>query len=224
MLPLIYYYSRLRMFSRSWSGSGHSGPLLLVLICFCSASPGCERKQEAISPPPAPPRAPASKKLDVCSLLKADEVSDLQGSPIKQVKSSAFSNGQFLVSQCYYETSDPSQSVNLALTVKDPNSKTGLSPREFWERKFAPQAAGEAEEKPKDEGEAEEERHPPSKIAGVGDDAYWMGRDALYVLRGDAYLRLSIGGPDSTETKIEKARKLIAPALVRLSASNQPAK
>ncbi len=72
-----------------------------------------------------------------------------------------------------------------------------------------------AEEK----GEKEEKRVPPKKIEGLGDDAYWVGTrvgGTLYVLKKGAFIRLSLGGPDSQEMKIEKSKKLAEKALGRL--------
>ena len=46
-------------------------------------------------------------------------------------------------------------------------------------------------------------------------EAFWTA-GSLYVLRKDAFLRLSIGGSDSEETKLEHAKALAAIALKRL--------
>ncbi|CAN5560530.1 hypothetical protein BH18VER2_BH18VER2_06230 [soil metagenome] len=167
----------------------------------------------------------AVQKLDVCSLLKAEEVAAVQGSPVRQTKSSTLADGKFLIRQCFYETVDFNQSVNLTLTVPDPNASTQLSPAAFWKEKFAPyqtgavaREAGEKSREPRGEEEGER-RDPPKKIEGIGDEAFWMGPDALYVLRGDVYLRVSLGGADSAETKIKKAITLMKPAVARLSSS-----
>jgi hypothetical protein len=69
-------------------------------------------------------------------------------------------------------------------------------------------------------GDADEERgRPPKKIEGVGDDAFWSANrmgGALYVLKDNVFIRISIGGPEPEESKIEKTKALAAKALSRL--------
>jgi hypothetical protein len=53
----------------------------------------------------------------------------------------------------------------------------------------------------------------------VGEKAFWSGNrfgGALYVLKGDVFIRISVGGPDKEETKIEKSKRLAEKALGRL--------
>jgi hypothetical protein len=83
--------------------------------------------------------------------------------------------------------------------------------------------AGEAQREDRDQksekGEEEEKKNPPKKVDGVGDEAYWSGNrfgGALYVLKRNVILRISIGGPDDQETKIEKSKRLAEKALGRL--------
>ena len=74
----------------------------------------------------------------------------------------------------------------------------------------AKKSGGEREGQGEKEEEGEEDS-PPRKIAGVGDEAYWVGPaivGALWVRKGDSYFRLSVGGPDREEVKIEKLTKL----------------
>ncbi len=197
----------------------------LLLACLFLFLSGCEKPM-----PVPPPQADnvdqaALQKLDVCSLLNADEVAAIQSSPVKQAKGSSSGDGRFLTRQCFYETTDFNSSVNLALTSRDPSSPTQLSPGAFWKEKFAPYRSGAPAEETtgrarEDSGDAEGERHdPPKKIEGVGDEAFWMGPDALYVLHRDVYLRLSVGGSDSAEIKIKKATELMKSALGRLAAA-----
>jgi hypothetical protein len=65
----------------------------------------------------------------------------------------------------------------------------------------------------------EREKAPPRPIEGLGQEAFWVSNRAsgvLYVLRGHAYLRLSVGGPDTEEAKLKKAIALARKALPRL--------
>jgi len=57
------------------------------------------------------------------------------------------------------------------------------------------------------------------RIDGLGDDARWSGNGvggALYVLKNDAILRISLGGKDNEQTRIEKSKALAQKALGRL--------
>jgi hypothetical protein len=55
---------------------------------------------------------------------------------------------------------------------------------------------------------------PPRRIADLGDEAFWTS--TLYVLKGDQYFRLSVGGADDEETKIRKSSDLARLVLQRL--------
>ena len=152
------------------------------------------------------------------------------GSPIKDTKSSGHSDGTFRISQCFYTAAEFSKSVSLAVTQADPNSKARRSPKDFWEEIFG-RYEGEAKEHEGDKekkeslreqrrGEGEEkEGIPPKKINGIGDDAFWTSNrfgGALYVLKKDTFIRISVGGPDKEEAKIDKSKALAQKALDRL--------
>ena len=116
--------------------------------------------------------------------------------------------------------------VSLVVLQPSPRSSTGTEAREYWEetlRRFTEESAGEArheqDEKRGGETREEEKTIPPKKIAAVGDEAYWSGSrfgGALYVLKRNIIIRISVGGPDNEETKIEKSKKLAEKALGRL--------
>ena len=77
---------------------------------------------------------------------------------------------------------------------------------------------GEKDQK-KARNDEEEKAAPPQKIDGLGDEAFWTGNrvgGALYVLKKDIFIRISIGGPDNEETKINKSKALAQKALERL--------
>jgi hypothetical protein len=94
-----------------------------------------------------------------------------------------------------------------------------------------PAAAGEREREPsRREDDAEEakerggeESEPeakPEPIAGLGDEAFWLGTatfGVLYVLDHEAILRVSVGGPGDREAKLAQSRALAAKALARLA-------
>ncbi len=148
---------------------------------------------------------------------------------IRETKGNATTHGKTRLAQCFYTAADYAKSVNLAVTQSLPGAaEASEGAREAWNKDFGryrgDEAATEAEppgDRPqtKRPDEVEDERaRPPQKIAGVGEEAFWMGRDALYVLQGDVFIRISIGGPDPIAEKIEKAKALALKALPRLRA------
>jgi hypothetical protein len=159
---------------------------------------------------------------DACSLVSKEEVESVQEAPVNETKSSERSDGFFQVSQCFYAAAEFSKSVSLALIQKDPNQRDKRSPKDFWKEKFGPYNANEKERDGKAEtktGREKEEGTPPKKISSLGDDAYWVSNrfgGILYVLKGDAFISISLGGTDNEETKIKKSQTLVQKALQRL--------
>jgi hypothetical protein len=57
------------------------------------------------------------------------------------------------------------------------------------------------------------------RVRGVGDEAFWEGNKvagSLYVRKGDAVLRVSVGGPGTEAEKLAKSKRLALKALRRL--------
>jgi hypothetical protein len=162
-------------------------------------------------------------RREACNLLSKEEVQSVQDAPLNETKSSEQADGVFLVSQCFYPAAEFSKSVNLALVQKDPNQRDKRSPRDFWKEKFGQYDVGDKEREEKAKTKAGEEREkettPPKKIAGLGDDAYWVGNrfgGILYVLKGDAFISIGLGGTDEEETKLKKSKMIAQKALQRL--------
>ncbi len=77
--------------------------------------------------------------------------------------------------------------------------------------------AGKAPKKA--EIEREEELRKPRPIDGLGEEAYWVGNSisgALYVLNGNSFLRISVGGVRGESARMEKSKALAHAALKRL--------
>jgi len=174
---------------------------------------------------------PPRQKVDACTLLSKEEVGAIQNTIVTDTKEREGSDGSHLITQCYYATTGPNLSVSVAVTQFDPSNVAGPSPREFWEQTFGrftkeetETEKNEHEEKgaPNTRGggrEEGEEATPPKKMDGVGEEAFWAGNrvgGALYVLTGDVFIRISVGGPDNQEAKIEKSKRLAEKALGRL--------
>ena len=153
---------------------------------------------------------------DACSLVSKEQVGSVEGSPVNDVKSSTRSDDLFRVAQCFYATAESSKSVNLALVHKDPGQQNRRSPKDFWKEKFDPYQ----DEEPKTKsGDEKEQGSAPRKIGGLGDDAYWVSNrfgGVLYVLKGDAFISIGVGGTDDEETKLKKSKVLAQKALQRL--------
>ena len=105
-------------------------------------------------------------------------------------------------------------------------SPGSVSPRAFWQKQFH-SGKPESEEKDKEKSAAgrknakqeEDESTRPRAIKGVGEQAYWVGSPmvgALYVLKGDTFLRISVGGVREESARIEKSIALARFALKRL--------
>src|SRR5579864_4885597 len=157
-------------------------------------------------------------KPDPCALLSSADIQAVQGDAVQDTKPSTQPAGGLVMSQCLFRTASPSKSVSLA--VASPGS---VSPRAFWQKQFH-SGKSEPEEKDKvagrnDANEVEDESTRPRTIKGVGEQAYWIGSHmvgALYVLKGNTFLRISVGGVRSEAARIQKSVVLARLALKRL--------
>jgi hypothetical protein len=158
-------------------------------------------------------------------LLTNKEIESVQGEATKETKLSGQATGGFSLSQCFYTLPTFTNSVSL-LVAQRGEGAGAHDPKEFWRDTFHEDRAGQKnkdrdreKERNKDRGEKEEEGAPPLKVTGVGDEAYWTGSrvgGALYVLKGNSYLRISIGGPADQAAKIKKSKALAQKAMARL--------
>jgi hypothetical protein len=164
--------------------------------------------------------ASAKETVDACKVLSNEEIEAVQGEPIKETKASAQPSGRMLMSQCVFHTATFAKSVNVALATPNPAGNSGLAPRKFWQRQFhfteiKEKETGAAGKEP----EPEEEGTKARPIAGIGEEAYWVGNavaGALYVLQGKVFLRISVGGVREESVRIEKSEALARTAIKRL--------
>ncbi|PYS65257.1 MAG: hypothetical protein DMF76_03155 [Acidobacteria bacterium] len=180
-----------------------------------------------VSPAPSAPapNAPASglkTKVDVCSLLEGADLKNIQGEQPKETQRSDREDAGFIVTQCYYSLPTSSSSVVLNVTTAS-ESAGARDPREFWKETFARKAEKKEPDEKREgrtkEGEGEERAAPPQKIAGLGEDAYWIASrvgGALYVLKKDLFFRISVGGPGDANAKLKKSKALAQRALKRI--------
>ncbi|MCU1264432.1 MAG: hypothetical protein JWM21_750 [Acidobacteria bacterium] len=174
--------------------------------------------------------------VDACALLTSKDLQAVQGEALKETKPSSRADGGFMISQCFYTLPTFTNSISL-LVAQRGESAGARDPKEFWQETFhrSDEADSEKERakekekgKAKDQdndkdkagrGEEEERAVPPQKIADVGDEAFWTGNrvgGALYALKGNTYIRVSIGGPGDQAAKIKKAKALAQIILKRL--------
>jgi hypothetical protein len=108
------------------------------------------------------------------------------------------------ITQCFYQLPTFTKSVSVDV-IRD---------KEFWKEHFA-----EREHEREHEEAREEKAHPPREIHGLGHDALWVGgrmAGSLYVRKGNAVLRVSVGGPGTEEEKITRSKTLAVRALKRM--------
>lgn len=218
--------------------------LLILLLSSCLAIAGCSSSTpppangsqtavDAAQPSSAssPANQPSSSavtetvavkpKVDACALLTSKEIESVQGEAIKETKLTGQSTGGFSVSQCFFTLPNFTNSISLLIAQKGEGSAN--DPKEFWRDTFHEDKVrekGKGHDKKRGEQEEEEEGGvPPQKIPGIGDEAYWTRSrvgGALYVLKGDAYIRVSIGGAANQATKMKRSKILAQKALARL--------
>jgi hypothetical protein len=172
--------------------------LLLACVCLSVAiiSSGCTKPRDA------------TITRDACSLVSKEEVESVQQTPVNDAKGSERSDGTFKISQCVYTAAEFSKSVNLALTQADPNEPAKRSPKDFWKEKFDPY---EDEEPKANRGDKKQQSATSKTITNLGDQAFWVSNrfgGTLYVLKGDAFISVALGGTDDEDIKLKKSKAL----------------
>ena len=195
--------------------------IAVVVMTGCSKS---ENRDAAVAtPPPSPnpkqpgPSSPAATALsraafDACTTLTREEVQAVQGEPFKDSKGSQKTGSGLSISQCYFELPQAVNSIVVTVTQKAEGADA-RDPAKNWQHIF--HRTEPAEKEKGEEGEAKE----PQKVDGIGDEAFWTGSRvgvALYVLKGNSYIRISVGGASGQADKIRKSKALAQNVLGRL--------
>ena len=183
-------------------------------------------------PAAAPTATAAAPPASACSLLTGEELAATQGSELAEANATALVRDGLAVSRCFFRTRDLARSVSLELTRVDAAIPDRDAVRHRWQSMFHGQAEvgerereashreGDAEEAKEHGEEAGEPEGKPEPVAGLGDEAFWLGTGTfgvLYVLEDQAFLRLSVGGPGDREAKLGQSRALAKKALARLA-------
>jgi len=185
------------------------------------------------SPAAAQVATAVKPKVDACALLNSKEIEAVQGEALKETKLSGQAGGGLQISQCFFTLPTFSNSISLLVAQKG-DGADAKDPKDFWRETFQKgvteekdrERERERDKKDRDKdkkaagrGEEEEESTPPQKVSGVGDDAFWVGSrvgGAIYVLKGNAYIRISVGGSGDQASKINKSKTLARKAIARL--------
>jgi hypothetical protein len=193
--------------------------LLMIAAAGCSKSDKPEVSTATPQPKASPSQPSASSQADkegpddgafACTLLTKEETEAVQGEPFKETKSSQKTGSGLTASQCYFELPTTMNSIVLTVTQKAEGADP-RDPKQNWQEIFHREKASEKK--------SEKEGHEPQKIEGLGDEAFWTGTrvgGALYVLKGNSYIRISVGGAADQAEKIEKSKALAQSVLKRL--------
>jgi len=158
----------------------------------------------------ATPAGPATEAgPDACALLTKEEIQVVQGEPFKDAKLTQKSAAGLSISQCYFELPTAVNSIVLTVTRK---AAGGSDPDQSWRDMFHRETASRKKEEEAEQKEAK-------KIDGLGEEAFWTGTrvgGALFVLKGNFYIRISVGGAGDQAKKIEKSKTLAESVLKRL--------
>jgi hypothetical protein len=187
-----------------------------------------------------------SRNVDVCSLLTGTEITAVLGEPVGATKPSVQSAGNLKMSHCLFVTRNFAKSASLEVATPGSADSSARSLRAFWRNQFhsplrreeerrtasrkgpaqsafssspAAAASGPSDSESKNEAEAEVEAGKPRPIRGLGEEAYWVGSPlagALYVLQGDLFIRISVGGIPKESARIAKSRSIANAVLQRL--------
>lgn len=200
---------------------------LLCLLVACSTSLATAQE---LSPSPGktnergfPPSVDGN--VSVCALLTSKEIEAAQGEPVKETRSTLQLAGGMNLLQCVFHTPTAAKSVSLEVATVNRSNSSAATPRKFWRNQFHASDLREKEQ-PTDARpgkglmiEAQNEERKPRRIEGVGQEAYWVGNPVtgiLYVLQGDVFLRLSVGGIPNESARLEKSKALARAAIRRL--------
>jgi hypothetical protein len=214
-----------------YSMTKNSFRLFLCVLMLSSAIFGSPRRGGEDASQYASTQVPSSKpgkqpRADACAVLTSADVQAVQGDAVQETKPSTQPGDGLVMSQCLFRTATPSKSVSVAIA-----SPGSISPRTFWKKQFhsgksstEEEEKEKAEKKPlaggkKQEKEEDDESTRPRAIAGVGEEAYWVGGPmvgALYVLKGNTFVRISVGGVREESARTEKSKALARLALKRL--------
>jgi hypothetical protein len=176
-------------------------------------------------------------KSATCALLSGADIREVQGEEPTDAQGSEHLSGGLRMSQCFYRLPTFNQSVSIEVVRASADAQGPV--KDYWRQKFHGDE-GESLERERERREREEELKRESangqvregghtereregeeetrtrRVAGIGDEAYWSGGEqsgALYVLKKDSVISVSVGGPEDEAGKIRKAKALMKKVL-----------
>ena len=157
--------------------------------------------------PPATVIGPAPAVLDACALLSSAEIHAIQGEPLQEATPQRVAQNGLVISQCSFALPTAANSISLQIQQRAQGSD-GRDVKRVWHEIFA--ADGPLVSGSRKSGAAK-------KIEDLGDQAYWVGNDALgalSMLKGERYITISVGGAGDQAAKRDKciafARLIVA--------------
>ncbi|HWK12117.1 MAG TPA: hypothetical protein VNR64_18790 [Vicinamibacterales bacterium] len=157
--------------------------------------------------------------IDACALVSSDDVGRILSAEIKSTRPVTETARGVLLYQCYVSTGT-ARSISIAVAGPMKTASRTVTPRQFWREQFHRSGRASTERGRRRDTDDERGVRP---VRGVGDEAFWSGTrvgGALYVLHGDTFIRVSVGGIQDERERIEKSRQLAAAALDRLPKKN----
>jgi len=186
---------------------------------------------------PTPAATMPVPKSATCALLSSADIREVQGEEPTDAQGSEHLSGGLRMSQCFYRLPTFNQSVSIEVVRASADAQAQGPVKDYWRQKFHGDA-GESRERERERREREREEELKQenangqvregghtereregveetrarRVAGIGDEAYWSGGDeggALYVLKKDSVISVSVGGPEDEAEKIRKAKALV---------------
>ena len=151
---------------------------------------------------------------DACALLGAEDIRTIQGAALTELKRSSETARGLQFAQCFFATKDFAHSISLTVT----SGGTPADVRDYWQGTFHRRRTADATPAARARS-ASRKKDPPRPIRGTGEEAFWTGdarAGALYVLRGDTVLRISVGGVADQDERLRRTMALATLALKRL--------
>jgi hypothetical protein len=220
--------SEWRRVPRLVSRAAPIGILLAGVAAWSQVFQAQDQPEHSAPSPPAKTRSRAAlheaeathHAPDACALLADGAIKKVQAESVKDKKRTQTTSGPLMVSQCFYSLPTFANSISVTLALPAAAGSSPSATRGLWDSLFHPAADSEEQsERGKGIGSEEREEHtPPVEVHGLGDEAYWIPTlsGALYVLKGNAFLRISVGGKLTDTERLNKSTQLAHGALQRL--------
>ena len=159
--------------------------------------------------------APGKPPAGACSLIPATAIQKAFGEAVTNAKPTYQTSGHLKYSQCFYSLPTFSNSISVSMIAPARNSDHDAA-RERWNRSFHREGDNDADS---EEREATANSVP---LPNLGDEAFWVHSFVgnLYVLKGNKFLRISIGGKLTDEERQKRAKALAEAALYQTSTAN----